>query len=72
MDRSRSGFLCRTVRHINAPQGVLARGVSGVIRYEVENLGRELVFVGWDNGLLIPVFKDEIEVFVPQPEHIHV
>jgi len=62
VDRSRSGLRCRSVRYVNSPQGALPRFTRGTIRYEMENLGRRLVFVDWDHGISVPVFPDEIEV----------
>lgn len=62
MDYSRSGARCRTRYHINAVEGVLPRHSRGTIRYELDNLGRRLVFVDWDNGMGVPVFPHEIEV----------
>jgi hypothetical protein len=34
---------------------------EGTIQYEIENLGRHLVNVHWDNGLRLNVFPNEIE-----------
>jgi hypothetical protein len=62
MDRSRAGVRCRTRRQINTTQGYLPRDSQGTIRYEIENLGRRLVFVDWDNGMSVFVFPHEIEV----------
>ena len=62
VDRSRSGLRCRSARHVNSPQGAFPRFTQGTIRYEIENLGRRLVFVDWDHGISVPVFPDEIEV----------
>lgn len=72
MDRSRSGFQCRTVRYINTVEGALPRNLGGTVLYEIENLGRMLVFVDWDNGVSVPVFPHEIEILTPEPEHAHV
>lgn len=69
MDRSRSGWRCRTMRYLNTVEGALLRNSGGVIRYEVENLGRHLVFVNWDNGMSVSVFPHEIEIFAPESEH---
>ncbi len=62
VDRSRSGAQCRTLRHLRTIEGILPRGSHGTIRYEMDNLGRRLVFVDWDNGMRVPVFPHEIEV----------
>ena len=62
MDRSRYGARCRTLRHLNTLEGILPRDTHGTLRYEMDNLGRRLVFVDWDNGMSPPVFPHEIEV----------
>ena len=50
------------LRRINRVKGLLPREPYGTLRYEEENLGRRLVFVDWDNGMNVPVFRDEMEV----------
>ncbi|HZI85976.1 MAG TPA: hypothetical protein VFD48_04025 [Pyrinomonadaceae bacterium] len=35
---------------------------EGTIQYEVENLGRHLINVQWDNGLRLNVLADDIEI----------
>ncbi len=62
MDRSRSGVCCRTLCHLLTIEGILPRDSYGTLRYEMDNLGRHLVFVDWDNGMRVPVFPQEIEV----------
>jgi hypothetical protein len=47
---------------VNTVAGILLRDTYGTLRYEIDNLGRRLVFVDWDNGLSVPVFLHEIEV----------
>jgi hypothetical protein len=47
-------------------EGDLARAATGTIRYEMENLGRNLVMVDWDKGFTVPVFPHEIEMVVEQ------
>jgi hypothetical protein len=32
----------------------------------MDNLGRHLVFVDWDNGMTTPVFAQEVEIDTPQ------
>lgn len=71
MDRSHSGFRCRTVRHINKVEGMLPQDSNGTIRYKIGNLGRYLIFVDWDNGMSVPVFPHEIEILEPEPKHAH-
>lgn len=62
IDRSHAGRRCRTRRHVYTAQDVLPRHSSGTIRYELDNLGRKLVFVDWDTGAEVLVFPAEIEV----------
>lgn len=61
IDRSRSGMRCRTLRYIPTREGILPRDSCGRIRYEMDNLDRDLIFVDWDNGMQVSVFPDEIE-----------
>jgi len=65
-DRSRSGARCRTLHPLNTLKGMLPRDTYGTLRYEMENLGRHLVFVDWENGMGVPVFPHEIEVVEQQ------
>lgn len=62
IDRSHAGIRCRTRRLVYSAQDVLPRHSYGTIRYELDNLGRQLVFVDWDNGMDVLVFPSEIDV----------
>ncbi len=62
VDRSRSGAACRTVHQLRTIEGILPRGSHGTILYEMDNVGRWLIFVAWNNGMRVPVFPDDIEV----------
>ena len=62
IDRARAGMRCRTSRLVRTVEGDLPRDARGTIRYETENLGRNLVMVDWDRGFTVPVFPDEVEV----------
>jgi len=66
IDRSRAGRRCRTNQLVRTVEGDLARAATGTIRYEMENLGRNLVMVDWDKGFTVPVFPHEIEAIVEQ------
>ena len=68
VDRTHSGKRCRTVQHLTTRDGLLRRDSCGTIKYEVENLGRRLIFVAWDNGMRIPVFAHEIDVCVVEDQ----
>ncbi len=65
IDRSQAGVRCRTRCHLHTIEGLLRRGSQGTIYYEMDNLGRRLVFVHWDNGMSVPVFPHEIEILTP-------
>ena len=59
VDRSRSGAACCTVHQLRTIEGILPRGSHGTILYEMDNVGRWLIFVDWNNGMLVPVFCDD-------------
>jgi hypothetical protein len=56
------GMKCRAVRDIRSYQGMVSASTEGTIRYELENLGRHLINVQWDNGLRLNVFPNEIKI----------
>ena len=53
---------CKAKRSIRAHQGLISAEDCGTIEGEIENLGRRMICVAWDNGLLMYVFPDEIKV----------
>ena len=61
IDLSTHGLKCRAVRDIRDYQGVVSVSAEGTIEYEVENLGRHLINVQWDNGVRLNVLADDIE-----------
>ena len=62
IDLSSEGMKCRAVRDIQSYQGTVSASMEGTIQYEIENLGRHLINVHWDNGLRLNVFPNEIEI----------
>jgi hypothetical protein len=62
IDRTRAGLRCRTIRFVRTVEGDLPKDAYGTICYEIENLGRLLVLVEWEQGFTVPVFPHEIEV----------
>jgi hypothetical protein len=62
IDRCHAGMYCRTVQYLTTRDGRLPQHSGGTIQYEIENLGRQLVFVQWENGMNTPVFREEIEI----------
>jgi hypothetical protein len=53
---------CQAKRSIRGHQGLVSAEARGTIEGEIDNLGRHLIAVRWDNGLHMYVFPDEIEV----------
>lgn len=66
VDRTRSGYRCRTVRLVRTVKGDLPRDSFGTVVYEMHNLGRQLILVRWDVGFEVPVFPDEIVLESPR------
>lgn len=66
IDMSLQGVKCRAVREIQSHQGRVSLSTEGTIQYEIDNLGRHLINVRWDNGLSLNVFPSDIEL-IPSP-----
>ena len=62
IDRTQTGARCYTRHLVRTVKGDLPRESHGTILYQTENLGRQLIFVNWDNGIAVHVFPDEIEI----------
>lgn len=62
INRTQAGLRCYTRHLVRTVKGDLPRESCGTILYEMENLGRQLILVNWDNGISVPVFPDEIEI----------
>jgi len=62
INRTQAGLRCYTRQLVRTVKGDLPRESRGTILYEMENLGRQLILVNWDNGISVPVFPDEIEI----------
>ena len=63
LDRTHAGFRCHTLQLLRTVHGNLPRGSQGAVAYEMDNLGRHLILVHWDQGFSVPVFPDEVEVY---------
>lgn len=61
IDRTHTGFRCHTVCLVRTLHEDLPRGSQGTVVYEMDNLGRHLILVRWDKGIVVPVFPEEIE-----------
>lgn len=57
-----TGRRCRATRQITDQHGLTARFTEGTIRYDLDNIGRHLFLVEWDNGVVNYVFPFEIEM----------
>jgi len=61
IDRTHNGFHCHIRHPVRTVQGNLPRDSQGTVLYEMDNLGRHLILVNWDTGILVPVFPNEVE-----------
>jgi hypothetical protein len=62
VDTSLTGMRCRATKEIRSHQGLVRRYSEGIIQHNVDNLGRHLISVQWDNGVIDYVYPLEIEV----------
>ena len=62
IDRTKSGMRCRARGMLHSHSAMVQPGQEGTITYEVENLGRWMVLVQWDNGPSLFAFPEEIEI----------
>jgi hypothetical protein len=56
------GRRCRTVHAIPHPKGRLDRNSEGTVLAYRENLGRQLITVGFDAGMTVVLFPHEVEL----------
>ena len=59
---SKSGMRCRATREIRTHEGLIRRFTEGTIEAVIDNLGRQLINVEWDSGIITYVFFNEIEI----------
>ena len=62
IDLSSKGIRSRAAREIRTNWGMVTTSTGGTIQYEIENVGRYLILVDWDNGLSLNVSPSEIEI----------
>ena len=62
MDANAKGMRCRAMREVRSHRGLIKRSTEGTIQHYIENLGRELISVQWDAGVVDYVFPSEIEI----------
>jgi hypothetical protein len=62
LDTSLTGTRCRATKEIRSHQGLVRRYSEGIIQYNMDNLGRHLISVQWDSGVIDYVYPAEIEI----------
>ena len=62
VDTSLTGMRCRATKEIRSHRGLIRRYSEGIIQYNMDNLGRHLISVQWDNGVIDYVYALEIEI----------
>jgi hypothetical protein len=62
MDRVITGQRCRALRTVPHPSAPVSRNLQGRVRYGMENLGRTLLMVDWDDGRATLVFPSDVEL----------
>ena len=65
---SLTGMRCRATKEIRSHQGLVRRYSEGIIQYDMENLGRHLISVQWENGVIDYVYPFEIELLAKGDE----
>ena len=56
------GKRCRAERAIIGHQGIVTANTEGTVQHVIDNLGRQLINVEWDNGVTMYAFPDEVEI----------
>jgi hypothetical protein len=62
VDTSMTGMRCRATKEIRSHRGLIRRYSEGIIQYDINNLGRHLIGVQWDNSVIDYVYPLEIEI----------
>jgi hypothetical protein len=62
MDDNLTGTRCRARREVRSHRGFTKASTEGTIQHHMENLGRQLISVQWDNGVTDYVFPSETEI----------
>lgn len=62
IDMKRTGMCCHAKKMVRGHGATIEPDNQGTIVYELENLGRRLVLVKWDDGSSLYVFPEEIEI----------
>jgi hypothetical protein len=67
-DTSLTGMRCRATKEIRSHRALIRRYSEGIIQYNMDNLGRHLIRVQWDNGVIDYAYLFEIEVLGQREE----
>ncbi len=62
MDTRLIGMKCRSVKVRRSHRGLITKSTEGIVRYDIYNLGRHLIAVQWNGGVIDYVFPSEIEI----------
>lgn len=65
-----AGTRCSATREIRTHAGLIKRFTQGAILYDLDNLGRRLIYVQWDNGISAYVYPVEIDVLASAEEEV--
>lgn len=69
VESATAGTRCLATREIRTHLGLIKRFTQGVILYDLDNLGRRLIYVQWDSGLAGYVYPVEIEAVASDNKH---
>ena len=61
IDMKKTGMRCAAKKMIRNHKATIQPANRGTIIYEVENLGRRLILVQWDDGSSSYAFPDEVD-----------
>lgn len=70
IDYTRRGMRCRAVLFMRTTCGSLRRGAEGIVCYEIDSVGKWQIVVEWDDGFIVPVFPEEIELVVEEKLYV--
>jgi hypothetical protein len=70
IDSTAPGTRCQATREIRTHAGLIKRFTEGMILYDLDNLGRRLIYVQWDNGLAGYVYPVEIETITADAKRL--
>jgi hypothetical protein len=62
IDTSKKGLRCRAKITVRAHEARIEPESQGTIVHEIENLGRRMILVQWDDDSSLYVFPEEIEL----------